>query len=133
MKPHKDPKSGTHSVPAAPAAPVEASEDSVRVYNRSTRQTFMHDVGTGEAKKKYSVAPSSFATVPADVADRWMRLFPEVVIEAGVAQRELGGAAAELALVRGELATTKAANEKLVAANEQLVKENAELKAAANV
>lgn len=129
MKTSEDPKSGTSSVPVA----ALDSNELVRVYNRSTRQTFTHEIGVGEAKKIYSAAPSSFATVPRHVAERWQRLFPETVIEAGVAQRELGGAAAELALVRGELATAKAENEKLVAENAQLTKENAELKTAAQV
>ena len=105
------------------SAPVE---ETLRVYNRSTRQTFNHEVTVGKDVKKYSASPSSFATVPVAVAQIWMRLFPEVVIEAGVAQRELGGASAELAVVRGELAIAKTR----IA---ELEKENLKLKAAAQV
>ena len=90
-------------------------EESVRVYNRSTRQTFQHEVKVGDDIKKYAAPPSSFATVPRSVADRWMRLFPEVVIEAAVAQRELGGATAELNAARKQIADLEA---QLVAAKD---------------
>lgn len=121
MKPNKDPKSavGVGGAPVgtpAPAAAEVATEQMIRVYNRSTRQTFDHG--------KYKASPSSFATVPQDVAERWFRLFPETIIEAGVAQKELGGISAELAAVRGELLTktTDVANKEksLVEAGERI-------------
>lgn len=74
----------------------KGKEAEVRVYNRSTNQTFDH--GT------HKVSPSSFATVPQAVADVWFRLFPNVVIDAGAAQKELGGAQVELGVLRSELA-----------------------------
>jgi len=86
-------------VVAAPAAAPIKAEEVVRVYNRSTRQTFEHG--------KHKLPPSMFVNVPRDVADRWLRLFPDTVVEAAIAQKELGGAAAELALVRDELAAAK--------------------------
>lgn len=77
----------------------------VRVYNKSERQTFDHGA--------HKAAPSSFATVPQSVADLWYRLFPGIVVEAGVAQKELGGMAAELAAAREKLAASEARIAKL--------------------
>ena len=85
----KDPQSET----IAPFADV-------RVYNRSTRQTIEH--------APHKASPSSFVNVPQDVADRWMRLFPGIIVEAGIAQKELGGVTAELAEARKALAAANA-------------------------
>ena len=75
------------------------SVEEIRIYNRSTRQTLQHG--------NIQAPPSAFVTVPSDVAKNWMRLFPDIIIEAGIAQKEIGGATAELALERAEHAKTK--------------------------
>ena len=76
------------------------ADPETRVYNRSPRRTFIHG--------KFRAAPSAFVTVPASVAKVWLELFPEDVVEAAVAQKQLGGAAAELAAVRAELEKAQA-------------------------
>ncbi len=83
-----------------PTASEPAGEPTVRVYNRSTRQTFDHGPGC-------ILAPSSFIDVPESVAKNWFRLFPDTVIEAGVAQKELGGLSTELTETRLKLAAAE--------------------------
>jgi len=73
----------------------------IRVYNRFKQRTLIH----GDHK----APPNAFATVPADVAKVWMKMYPEDVVEAGVAQKELGGLGAELAEVKAKLAKAEAA------------------------
>ena len=79
------------SKPKAPAT--------VRVYNRSER-TFIHD--------SYRLAARSFADLPADVADLWTSDYPNDVVEAGVAQRELNGPALENAELKARVAELEA-------------------------
>lgn len=81
-----------------------AEVSTVRVYNKSTRRSFIHEVG----KVKHSIAPSSFLDVPQDIADRWLALFPGTIVEGGVAAKELGGAKAELAEARKKIAELEA-------------------------
>ena len=76
------------------------ADPETRIYNRSPRRTFIHG--------KFRAAPSAFVTVPESVAKRWLELFPEDVVEAAVAQKQLGGVAAELAAVRAELEQARA-------------------------
>jgi len=73
----------------------------VRVYNRSTSRSYIHD--------KLVLAPSSFLFVPADVAKVWLEGWPNDVVEAGVAQKELGGVQAELAAAKARIAELEAA------------------------
>ena len=77
--------------------PAPKQEKIVRVYNRGSR-SFIH----GEHK----IVGASFAEVPESIAQNWMKLFPNDVIEAGIAQKELGGLGAELAEVRAQLTST---------------------------
>ena len=82
------------STPTAPA------EEMVRVYNKFTSRTLIHT--------PYRSAPASFATVPASVAKLWMERFPDDIVDAGVAQKEMNGVAAELAETRTKLAASEA-------------------------
>jgi hypothetical protein len=93
------------SVKSAPTEPM------VRVYNKSPQQSFIHG--------DHRAAPSSFTTVPRDVAERWFRLFPDTVVEAGVAQKELGGVQAELSAERAKVAALEAELAKLKTASEE--------------
>ena len=80
-----------------PAAPTEPM---VRVYNKFATRTLIHT--------PYRSAPASFATVPESVAKLWMERYPDDIVDAGIAQRELGGAAAELAETRTKLVAAEA-------------------------
>ncbi len=77
----------------------ETPEKTVRVYNRG-RRTFLHGA--------HKVAGASFADVPESVARLWLKSFPNDVVEAGVAQKELGGLGAELAETKTKLAKAEA-------------------------
>lgn len=103
--------------------PAPKQEKTVRVYNRGSR-SFIH----GEHK----IVGASFAEVPESVAKNWMKLFPNDVIEAGVAQKELGGLGAELAEVRAQLAATTTelvdVKAKLALAEAALAKRNEPMK-----
>lgn len=90
---------------------VKSAAPMVRVYNKSPQQTFIH----GE----YKVVPSAFATVPSTVAETLFRLFPDIVVEAGVAQKELGGVQAELSAEKAKVAALEAELAKLKAAPEE--------------
>ncbi len=72
----------------------------VRVYNKSPQRSFIHG--------KFTLAPSSFLTVPAAVAKVWLDGWQNEIVEAGVAQKELGGIAAELALAKARIAELEA-------------------------
>ena len=104
----QDPKSVKVSEAAVAVSEVAAPQ-MVRLYNRSVRQTIEH--------KPHRAPPSSFVNVPEDVAERWLRLFPETIVEAGVAQREIGGLGAELAAEKARTADLVA---KLAAAEARL-------------
>jgi hypothetical protein len=80
------------------------AERIVRVYNRSKR-TFTH----GE----YRLAGGTFAEVPENVASNWMKMFENDVVEAGIAQRELGGLGAELAAAKTRITELEAELAKL--------------------
>ncbi len=80
---------------------TKTSIPEVRIYNRFQHRTLIHG--------KYRSAPNAYATVPEDVAKRWMEMFPEDIIEAHVAQKELTGVHAELLETKAELAKVKAA------------------------
>lgn len=72
----------------------------IRIYNRFKQRTLIHG--------DYRSPPNAFATVPEDVAKTWMKLFPDDIVEAGIAQKELGGLGAELAETRAKLAAAEA-------------------------
>jgi BMFP domain-containing protein YqiC len=76
-----------------------ADPRTTRVYNRGER-SFTHG--------KHVLAPRSFLEVSEEVAELWFRLFENDVIEASVAQREVGGAQAELAKANEKLAALEA-------------------------
>jgi phage terminase Nu1 subunit (DNA packaging protein) len=78
----------------------EKAPVTVRIYNRFKQRTLVH----GEHRSP----PNAFATVPEDVAKNWMAMFPEDIVEAGVAQKELGGMGAELAEAKAKLAAAEA-------------------------
>ena len=99
------------STPTAPA------EEMVRVYNKFTSRTLIHT--------PYRSAPSSFATVPASVAKLWMERFPDDIVDAGVAQKEMNGVAAELAETRTKLAASEARVKALESQLEKLGKKPA--------
>jgi hypothetical protein len=84
------------------------AETTVRVYNRSAR-TFMHGA--------FSAVPRAFATVSASVAKLWMERYPDDIVEAGVAQKELNGAQVELGEVKAQL---KAANARIAELEAQI-------------
>lgn len=77
------------------------AELKIRIYNRSGR-SFIH--GTDSAP------PRAFATIPEAVAKLWMERYPDDIVEAGIAQKELNGAQAELGEMREKL---KAANDRI--------------------
>ena len=73
----------------------------VRVYNKSPQRSFIHG--------KLTLAPSSFLSVPAAVAKVWLDGWPNEIVEAGVAQKELGGLSAELVAAKARIAELEAA------------------------
>lgn len=75
------------------------TEKTVRVYNRG-RRSFIHG--------PHTIAGAAFAEVPESVAQNWMKLFPNDVVEAGVAQKELGGVQVELVETKAKLAKAEA-------------------------
>jgi hypothetical protein len=77
----------------------ETQDPSVRVYNRSSR-AFIHGL--------HVLSGASFATVPKSVADTWIKLFPIDVVEASVAQKELGGLGAVVAEQKTRIAELEA-------------------------
>jgi hypothetical protein len=93
-----------------PAENTPAVEPLVRVYNKRG-----HTITVGTAK----IPPQSFGTVPQSVAQALMKQWPAGVVEASVAQAEVGGAVAEANALRERVAA--------------LEKENAALKAASGV
>jgi hypothetical protein len=88
---------------ADPSIPAVVLAD-VRVYNKSPQRSFLHD--------KLVLAPNSFLTVPAAVANLWLSGYPDTVVEAGVAQKELGGLTSELSAAKARIAELEAAAEK---------------------
>ena len=92
---------------------TQTPEETVRVYNRFAKRTLIHGA--------HRSPPNAFATVPVDVAKRWIAAFPNDIIEAGVAQKELGGMGAELAQTKEAL--TK--SEKRLAELEMALKDRA--------
>ena len=81
---------------------AEKTPNTVRVYNRSTSRSFIHG--------KVVLAPSSFANVSEDVSKIWLEGWPNEIVEAGVAQKELGGVQAELAAAKARIAELEAAS-----------------------
>ena len=79
-------------------APVEQS---LRVYNKSPYRSFIHGA--------FTLAPSSFLSVPESVAKIWLEGYADTVVEAGVAQKELGGLTSELAAAKARIAELEAA------------------------
>jgi len=80
---------------------AEKIPTTVRVYNRSTTRSFIHD--------KLVLSPSSFVNAPEDVAKIWLDGWPNEIVEAGVAQKELGGVQAELAAAKARIAELETA------------------------
>ena len=76
-----------------------SKEPLVRVYNRSARShTWL----------KWVVIPRGFSSIPKSVAESLQSRYPEEIVEAGVAQKELNGATAELAETKELLAKAAA-------------------------
>jgi hypothetical protein len=75
----------------------------VRVYNRSNSSTISHV----EGGKTYRAAPSAMSEVPEHVAKLWKDSYPKQIIDAGVAQKEIGGVHAELQEVKAALAASE--------------------------
>jgi hypothetical protein len=65
-----------------------------RVFNKSTR-TFMHH--------GFKAMPNTFVKVPPQLAEFWMDRYPELIVEAGQAVKELGGANARIAEIQAKL------------------------------
>jgi hypothetical protein len=95
----------------------------IRVYNRSSRRSFTHG--------KYVLAPSSFLTVPEELGKAWLEGYPKEIVDAGVAQAEIGGAQAEIAKLRETVAELEAKKvpAKVAAQIEAKDKEIADLRA----
>lgn len=72
-----------------------AAEPLVRVYNKRGH-TLIHG--------KHRAVAQAFSTVPKTVAELWMKQFPDGVVEASEAQKEINGAAAEASELREKLA-----------------------------
>lgn len=88
---------------AARARLDPASNDLVRVYNRSRKQ-YTHD--------KFVSAPQAFITLPRYVAEKWLSMFPEDFVAGDEALRSVDASAAEAAEQRKlneELTKEKAA------------------------
>lgn len=77
----------------------ETQDPTVRVYNRSSR-AFIHG--------KHVLNGGTFAEVPKSVADLWAVLFPLDVVEASVAQKEIGGLGAVVAEQKAQIAALQA-------------------------
>lgn len=90
-----------------PADNTPAVEPLVRVYNKRA-----HHITVGSSK----IAPQSFGTVPQSVASALMKQWPEGVVEAAVAQQEIGGAHAEANILRERVAALEKENTALKAA-----------------
>ena len=71
----------------------------VRIFNRASKLYTHRHEGVD-----YHAHPSTFADVPQGVADKWMQMFPEDIVEAAVAQKEINGSAAEAAGLREKVA-----------------------------
>ena len=69
-------------------------EETVRLYNRSDRE-FQH--GTHKARR------TTFCTVPKSVADVWLKGYPNDIVLASDAQKEINGAQAELVDTKAKL------------------------------
>jgi BMFP domain-containing protein YqiC len=75
-----------------------SDNSTVRIYNKS-RRSFLH----GEHK-----APANaFSEVPRKIADLWIEQFPNDVVLASDAQKEINGMATELEAARAELKTAR--------------------------
>ncbi|MDE3073907.1 MAG: hypothetical protein KGJ86_00635 [Chloroflexota bacterium] len=98
MAQNPNPKSGVLS-PAAAASPAAAVPKTSRVYNR--REAWI-------IHGPHRLPPRSFLDVPTEVAQLWFSHFPNDVVEAGVAQKELNGVQAENAELREKLAALEA-------------------------
>ena len=83
-----------------PDATTQA-EPLVRIYNKRA-----HSIIAGPHK----AAPSAFSTVPRSIADAWMKQWPDGVVEASEAQKELNGANAELEVLRARVAELEKEN-----------------------
>lgn len=87
----------TESAAAAPTPAAASTEPKmVRLYSKFTTRTLLHH--------PYKLSPQSFADVAVVIAEQWKKMFPEDVLDAGVAQKELGGTAALLAEANGKIA-----------------------------
>lgn len=80
--------SNTKMPPADKTPATDKPELIVRIYNRFDSRELHH--GT------FKSLPQQFAEVPKSVADNWKRLFPDHIVDAGVAQKEIGGLQAQL-------------------------------------
>jgi hypothetical protein len=70
----------------------------IRIYNRSAR-TYIHG--------KHKAVPAAFSEVPKNIADLWTKSFPDEIVEAATAQKELGGANAVIAELKAKLAESE--------------------------
>ena len=76
--------------------PETTPEPLIRIYNKRA-----HSIDGGPNAK---VGPASFATVPESVAKAWMKQWPEGVVTAADAQRQVTGATAEANEAKAKLA-----------------------------
>lgn len=72
--------------PTPKSAPAEKL---VRLYNRFEQRELIHGA--------HKAPPAQFTEVPESVANTWKRLFPDHIVDAGTAQKELGGLQAQVA------------------------------------
>lgn len=122
----------------------------VRVYNKA-EGALKHDIRIkedgGTATQSFEIKGNSFATVPKEVADLWLRDFPDRIVsdneartlvsgataEADKAKAELAKAREELAAMKaktdpkGELAKARAEADKLRGEADELRRQNQEL------
>lgn len=64
------------------------SEKTVRLYNRFESRELIHGA--------HRAPPAQFTEVPESVANTWKRLFPDHIVDAGTAQKEIGGLQAQI-------------------------------------
>lgn len=100
----------------SPAAPEAKT---LRVYNKSTRRSFTHG--------KFVLAPSSFLTVPEELGKNWLDGYPNEIVDAGVAQKEIGGAQAEITALKARVAELETENAALKAKGSKKSKADSDL------
>lgn len=126
------------AAPKEPQTPAPAANDTVRVYNKSRRQ-FTHEIypdnqdGThhkgnpdGRAPAKFTSLPNAFVTVPKDVAELWLKDFPDDFVANEDALRAVDSSAADLEASKVKAAQLEGEKTQLSAEIEELKKQLAE-------